>query len=129
MYKKTLKSASIPFLKNSIFIELQQVRQNTLDLLAEIDGATPRRRYAERYPLGQAQGNAPHRDEPLLFTQAHPNFSPIGWHFGHIAFTEAYWILEQLAKLPPSFGEYHRLFAADGLPKKRTGELTQHINN
>ena len=98
MYKKILKSASIQSLKNSIFIELQQVRQSTLDLLAEID-------------------------EPLFYTQAHPDFSPIGWHFGHIAFTEAYWILEHLGHLPPSFLEYHRLFAADGLPKKERENL------
>ena len=74
------------------------MRQNTLDLLSEID-------------------------ESLFFCQAHPDFSPIGWHFGHIAFTEAYWILEQLASLPPSFVEYHRLFAADGLPKKERENL------
>ena len=93
-----MKSASILSLNNSVFIELQQVRQNTLDLLAEID-------------------------ESLFFSQAHPDFSPIGWHFGHIAFTEAYWILEQLASLPPSFRQYHRLFAADGLPKKERENL------
>ena len=93
-----MKSASIPSLKNSLFIELQQVRQNTLDLLAEID-------------------------ESLFFSQAHSDFSPIGWHFGHIAFTEAYWILEHLANFPPSFEQYHRLFAADGLPKKERENL------
>ena len=93
-----MKSASIPSLKNSLFIELQQVRQDTLDLLAEIDRS-------------------------LFFTQAHPDFSPIGWHFGHIAFTEAYWILEQIANFPPSFEQYHCLFAADGLPKKERENL------
>ncbi len=93
-----MKSTSIPSLKKSILIELQQVRQHTLDLLGEID-------------------------EQLFFTQAHSDFSPIGWHFGHIAFTEAYWILEHLAKLPSSFKEYHRLFAADGLPKKERQNL------
>ena len=93
-----MKSASIPSLKNSILAELQQVRQNTWDLLAEIDRS-------------------------LIFIQAHPDFSPIGWHFGHIAFTEAYWILEQSAGLSPSFVEYHRLFAADGLPKKERENL------
>lgn len=58
------------------------------------------------------------RIEPDLFApQAHADFSPIGWHFGHIAYTEAYWILERLAGFEPLFPEYHRLFAADGLPK------------
>ncbi|WP_229641758.1 SUMF1/EgtB/PvdO family nonheme iron enzyme [Waterburya agarophytonicola] len=93
-----MKLASIPSPKNSIAIELQQVRRNTLDLLGEIDRS-------------------------LLATQVHPDFSPIGWHFGHIAFTEAYWILEHLANLPPSFKEYHCLFSADGLPKSERQNL------
>ena len=29
----------------------------------------------------------------LFCQQIHPDFSPIGWHFGHIAFTEALWLL------------------------------------
>ncbi len=93
-----MKSTSIPSPRNSIWLKLQQVRQGTLDLLSEVDSS-------------------------LFFNQAHPDFSPIGWHFGHIAFTEAYWILEYLAKLPPSFVKYHRLFAADGLPKKERQNL------
>ena len=93
-----MKLESIPSHKKSIAIELQQVRRNTLNLLAEID-------------------------ESLFFIQAHPDFSPIGWHFGHIAFTEAHWILEHLANLPPSFKEYHRLFSADGFPKQERQNL------
>ena len=49
--------------------------------------------------------------------QAHPEFSPAGWHLGHIAYTEALWILERCAGLPPLFPEYRQLLAADGLPK------------
>ncbi len=56
-------------------------------------------------------------DDTTFRRQAHPEFSPAGWHLGHIAFTEAYWILERYAGLPPVFPEYHKLFAADGLPK------------
>ena len=48
---------------------------------------------------------------------AHPDFSPAGWHLGHIAYTEALWLLEHSAQLAPLFPEYRRLFAADGLPK------------
>lgn len=93
-----MKSASTPYLKSSVLKELEQVRQNTLNLLVEID-------------------------ESLFSIQAHPDFSPIGWHFGHIAFTEAYWILEHLAHQDLSFRAYHRLFAADGLPKKERENL------
>lgn len=71
---------------------MQQCRLGTLALFEDLDDATFRR-------------------------QAHPDFSPAGWHLGHIAFTEAYWILERCAGLPPLFPEYHQLFAADGLPK------------
>ncbi|MBW4474333.1 MAG: ergothioneine biosynthesis protein EgtB [Stenomitos rutilans HA7619-LM2] len=49
--------------------------------------------------------------------QVHPDFSPIGWHLGHIAYTEALWLLEHAAGLVPQFPEYRRLFAADTLPK------------
>lgn len=56
-------------------------------------------------------------DETRFYRQAHSDFSPVGWHLGHIAFTEAYWILDRYAGLEPLFPEYHRLFAADGLPK------------
>ncbi len=93
-----MKLASITSVRQSIITTLKQTRQNTLDLLTEVN-------------------------EPFFFQQAHPEFSPIGWHFGHIAHTEAYWILEHLAQLSPSFTEYHRLFSADGLPKSERQNL------
>jgi ergothioneine biosynthesis protein EgtB len=56
-----------------------------------------------------------------LNQQAHPDFSPIGWHLGHIGYTEALWLLENLAQQPapsPSgIRQLQLLFAADGLPK------------
>ncbi len=55
--------------------------------------------------------------QTVLQQQAHPDFSPVGWHLGHIAFTESLWILEHLAKQPCPFPGYRKLFAADGLPK------------
>lgn len=57
-------------------------------------------------------------DTELFCCQVHPDFSPVGWHLGHIAFTEAYWILEQCQGSDPLFTQYRRLFAADGLPKR-----------
>lgn len=45
-------------------------------------------------------------------TQSHPDFSPVGWHLGHIAYTESMWMSEG-----PSKKQYAKLFSADGLPK------------
>lgn len=84
--------------KKAISEALQECRIQTLELVAKI----------------------PHH---ILTQQSHPDFSPIGWHLGHIAFTEAYWILEQLAQLSPLYPEYHQLFAADGLPKAQRQNL------
>jgi ergothioneine biosynthesis protein EgtB len=93
-----LKLASVQSRKKSIATALKQTRSYTLDLFARIN-------------------------ESDLFPQAHPEFSPIGWHFGHIAFTEAYWILKYLADLPSIFPEYRRLFTADELPKQERQNL------
>ena len=94
-----MKSASTQFCRDSIVRVLDRTRADTLDLLTQID-------------------------ESIFFRQVHPEFSPIGWHFGHIAFTEAYWILDYLAGSPPTFPEaYQRLFAADGLPKQERQNL------
>lgn len=62
-------------------------------------------------------------DEATFCSQAHPEFSPVGWHLGHIAYTESLWLLERGAGLPPIFPEYRRLFVADGLPKSERVKL------
>jgi gamma-glutamyl hercynylcysteine S-oxide synthase len=62
-------------------------------------------------------------DEATFCCQPHPDFSPIGWHLGHIAYTESLWLLERSAGLPCLFPEYRKLFAADGLPKKERVKL------
>jgi ergothioneine biosynthesis protein EgtB len=93
-----LKSASIQSHRHFITTALTQARSPTLDLLTQIE-------------------------ESLFCLQIHPEFSPLGWHFGHIAFTEAYW-LEQLADLSLSFPKTdRRLFAADGLSKPERQNL------
>ena len=56
-------------------------------------------------------------DRDTFCCQAHGEFSPMGWHLGHIGYTEAYWILEQCAGQPPLWPESVKLFRADGLPK------------
>ncbi len=61
---------------------------------------------------------------PEIFrTQSHPDFSPVGWHLGHIAYTESLWIAERLGGLACLFPRYERLFAADGLPKAERQNL------
>lgn len=70
--------------------DLQACREATLSLVAGLDDAQFRR-------------------------QIHPGYSPIGWHLGHIAFTEALWLLGEtragwIARERP-------LYAADGIPK------------
>lgn len=55
--------------------------------------------------------------------QAHTDFSPLGWHLGHIAFTESLWLLEHLQRSPCPYPHYQTLFAADGLPKAERENL------
>lgn len=64
-------------------------------------------------------------DYDTFCRQVHSDFSPVGWHLGHIAYTESLWLLSRCAGQPPlnppfSKGDlthYQRLFVADGLPK------------
>ncbi len=56
-------------------------------------------------------------------SQAHPDFSPVGWHLGHIAYTESLWILQRTAALPCPFPQYRKLYSADGLPKNQRVQL------
>lgn len=93
-----MKFTPINSRREAVFDALQQCRSRTLDLFSGIDSET-------------------------LSCQAHADFSPVGWHLGHIAYTEAYWILERCAGLPPKFPQYHQLFDADGLPKSERQHL------
>jgi iron(II)-dependent oxidoreductase len=62
------------------------------------------------------------RVDPALFRrQLHPNYSPLGWHLGHIAFTEALWLLAGEATSP----EFARAFAVDGLAKAERGAIPE----
>lgn len=96
---KNLGAKALPLqTRDAIREVMQQCRIGTLELFEGIDETTFRR-------------------------QAHPEFSPVGWHLGHIAYTEALWILEHCAGLPAVFPQYRRLFAADGLPKSERENL------
>ena len=87
-------SKSIQSCREAIYRDLQQCRSGTFKLFADIDYDT-------------------------FCRQAHPDFSPVGWHLGHIAYTEDLWLLQRSAGLEPVFPQYHQLFAADILPKKQ----------
>ncbi|MEG4112830.1 MULTISPECIES: ergothioneine biosynthesis protein EgtB [unclassified Microcoleus] len=87
-------SKSIQSCREAIYRDLQQCRNGTFKLFADIDYDT-------------------------FCRQAHPDFSPVGWHLGHIAYTEDLWLLQRCAGLEPVFPHYHQLFAADILPKKQ----------
>ncbi|WP_414530026.1 ergothioneine biosynthesis protein EgtB [Nodularia chucula] len=62
-------------------------------------------------------------DESTFCCQPHPDFSPVGWHLGHIGYTESLWLLEHSGGLPCPFPQYRKLFAADGLPKSKRVQL------
>ena len=81
-------------LYDDLLHEWQTCRQGTLAL---VDGISPE----------------------MLSQQAHSEFSPIGWHLGHIAYTEALWMLEDAQ----TSDRYQTLFAADGLPKAERQNL------
>jgi ergothioneine biosynthesis protein EgtB len=49
--------------------------------------------------------------------QIHREFSPLGWHLGHIGVTEAYWILRQCQGEPTLSAGYDRLFTPTDTPK------------
>ncbi len=62
-------------------------------------------------------------DQTTFCRQAHLDFSPAGWHLGHIAYTESLWLLERSGAMSPLWTEYRQLFAADGLPKTQRVKL------
>jgi gamma-glutamyl hercynylcysteine S-oxide synthase len=56
--------------------------------------------------------------EPEFCQLPHADFSPLGWHLGHIAYTEARWLLATPPEtLAPNIPHLTTLYAADGLPK------------
>lgn len=71
---------------------LEDVRANTLRLIADVSEDDFRR-------------------------QAHPDFSPLGWHLGHIGVTEAYWILQQCKQDPSLSAFYDSFFVPTDNPK------------
>lgn len=88
-----MSSKSILSCREAIYRDLQQCRRGTFQLFSGMDYDT-------------------------FCRQVHPDFSPVGWHLGHIAYTEDLWLLQKCGKFKPVFPKYHKLFAADILPKQ-----------
>jgi ergothioneine biosynthesis protein EgtB len=96
-----VRSYALSSQKQQILQRLAQCRSSTLELVANLD-------------------------REIFCTQAHPDFSPVGWHLGHIGYTESLWLLRQHAGAPPLEPGYDRLFAADGLPKQERSNLPSY---
>lgn len=56
-------------------------------------------------------------DDEALCAQPDPAFSPIGWHLGHVAFTEAQWILGRCCGDDSLSKPHARAWAQAGCPK------------
>jgi iron(II)-dependent oxidoreductase len=52
-----------------------------------------------------------------------PAFSPIGWHLGHIVYTEATWLIRECSGLALPFPELEPIFAVDGIEKRERGNI------
>lgn len=56
-------------------------------------------------------------DEEDFCRQIHPDFSPLGWHLGHIGVTESFWILQQCKRESPLSDFYDSFFTPTDNPK------------
>lgn len=62
-------------------------------------------------------------DDRALAAQPHPDLSPIGWHLGHVAFTEAYWLHGKLAGDDQLWKPFVRAWSQGGRSKVARREL------
>jgi ergothioneine biosynthesis protein EgtB len=63
-------------------------------------------------------------DEEAFRRQPHPDFSPAGWHLGHVAYTEAIWLVCRCAGEALPAPQWKQTFDVNGLPKhERTNKL------
>ncbi|NJL73939.1 MAG: hypothetical protein HC892_01700, partial [Saprospiraceae bacterium] len=72
--------------------EMTECRKQTIGLLSQIEAS-------------------------LYFVLAHPEFSPIGWHLGHIAYTESLWLLKPEYQQNLGIKNPQSYFAVENLPK------------
>ncbi len=57
--------------------------------------------------------------------QIDPGFSPLGWHLGHIAYTEAHWLVHRCSGRPLPRPDLERTFHVDGLTKADRGGIPE----
>src|SRR5215471_713813 len=62
-------------------------------------------------------------DDSDFCRQVHPDFSPLGWHLGHIGVTESYWILQQCKKERTLSAVYDHCFTPTDNPKPNRSHL------
>ena len=56
-------------------------------------------------------------DDVDFCRQVHPDFSPLGWHLGHIGVAESFWILQQCKQEPTLSAVYDHFFTPTDNPK------------
>jgi len=116
VWEKTLTSRSINFKSTGYKAVVNRVSTNALDYRRQ--QLTLWLHQCRIGTLALFEGV----DSTTFCRQAHQDFSPAGWHLGHIAYIESLWLLERSAGIRSPWAEYRQLFAADGLPK------TQRVN-
>ncbi|MEJ2060567.1 MAG: SUMF1/EgtB/PvdO family nonheme iron enzyme [Gammaproteobacteria bacterium] len=60
-------------------------------------------------------------DDADYRTQYHPDLSPIGWHLGHCAFIENYWLLERVCGDDRLTHDKHGFYFPENIPKPQRG--------
>src|SRR5215510_9273414 len=65
-------------------------------------------------------------DDVDFCRQVHPDFSPLGWHLGHIGVTESFWILQQCKQDPTLSAVYDHFFTPTDNPKPNRMHLPSH---
>lgn len=53
--------------------------------------------------------------------QYHTDLSPLGWHVGHCAFIETYWLREVILENAETTGDLHHLYFPENMPKPERG--------
>jgi iron(II)-dependent oxidoreductase len=61
--------------------------------------------------------------ERLFQRSVDPDYSPLGWHFGHVGMTEAYWVLEKAKGDAPLRPEYLYLFSSVTRPREERSSI------